>query len=140
MPLTFIAYCCFLCSAVFKFSFKLNERFLLLVLYAWHLRQIYYVLFALWLLCFIFQNWLDSSVSDLQFLRWSDFCDWRIVVLMLFNKYRSKCWFLISHLVGVMFAWYKKLILGNLWSWGHFGKLIQSQVLLPIVGDGYSVC
>ena len=70
---TYLAYCCFLCNAVFKFSFRLREHLLLLALYPWHLPQISHVLFALRLLCFIFQNWLDSSVSDLPFLWLSDF-------------------------------------------------------------------
>ena len=39
-----------------------------------------------------------------------------------------------------MFAWYKIFLLGNLWSRGHFGILMQLQVLLlPIIGDGYNI-
>ena len=40
---------------------------------------------------------------------------------------------------GVMFAWYKTLLLRHLCCRGHCDILMQLQVLLPIVGDGYSI-
>ena len=59
--------------SIFSFSFKHSEHLLLLVLYAWRLPRISYVMFALRLLSFILQNSLDSSVSDLRFLWLNDF-------------------------------------------------------------------
>ena len=61
-----------LCNTIFSFSFKHNEHLLLLVLYAWCLPKISHVMFALRLLSFNFQNLLESSVSDLWFLRLND--------------------------------------------------------------------
>ena len=62
----------FLCNAIFSSSFKHSEYLLLFVLYAWYLSKISCVMFALHLLSFIFQNLLDSSVSDLRFLWLND--------------------------------------------------------------------
>ena len=38
-----------------------------------------------------------------------------------------------------MFAWYKMLLLRHLSYRGHCDILMQLQVLLPIVGDGYRI-
>ena len=63
----------FLCNAIFSFTFKHSENLMLVKLYAWCLPKIYHVMFALRFLPLIFQNLLDSSVSDLQFLWLNDF-------------------------------------------------------------------
>ena len=63
----------FLCNAIFNLSFKHSEHLLLLVLYVWCLPKISHFMFALCLLSFILQSWLDSSVSDLQFLWLNNF-------------------------------------------------------------------
>ena len=63
----------FLCNAIFSFSFKHSEHLLLLVLYAWCVAKISHIMFVLRLLSFIFQNSLDSSVSDLRFLWLNNF-------------------------------------------------------------------
>ena len=39
--------------------------------------------------------------------------------------------------IGVMFAWYKMLLLRHFYGRGHCDVLMQLQVLLPIDGDGY---
>ena len=63
----------FVCNAIFNFSLKHSEHLLLLVFYGWYVPKISHVMFALRLLSFIFQNSLDSSVSDLRFPWLNDF-------------------------------------------------------------------
>ena len=69
----YLAYYC-IHAMLFSVSHLSNsEHLLLLVLYAWCLPKISHVMFLLRLLSFIFQNSLDSSVSDLRFLRLNNF-------------------------------------------------------------------
>ena len=39
----------------------------------------------------------------------------------------------------ITFAWYKILLLRHFWCRGHCSILMQLQILLPLVGDGYSI-
>ena len=63
----------FLCNAIFSFSLKHSELFLLLFLYVCSLPKIDCVMFVQRLLFCIFQNSLDDSVFDVQFLWLNNF-------------------------------------------------------------------
>ena len=65
-------------------------------------------------------------------------CDLCIVVKTLFDKYGSKLWFSKFRSSGVMFARCEILLLGQR-SRGHFHILMQLQVLLPTVDEGYNI-
>ena len=63
----------FLCNAIFSFSFKHSKLYLLLLLYVSGLPKIPHVMFVQRLLFCIFQNLLDDSVFDVQFLLVNNF-------------------------------------------------------------------
>ena len=91
----------FSCNAIFSFSFKHSEHLLLFLLYAWYLPEISNVLFTLHLLSFIFQNLLDSSVSDLRFLCLNNFSWFSYLKLNDVSQIPSgiPVWFLNSRLL-----------------------------------------
>ena len=60
---------------------------------------------------------------------------------MLFRNYHSKLSWMVSELssTGVMFASHKILLLRQFYCRGHCNILKQLKVLLPVVGDRYSI-
>ena len=104
----------FLCNVIFNFSLRHSEHFLLFVLYAWCVPKLSHM----WLNDFLWFAYRSlNAVSQIR----------RSILVFEFSS------------GDVMSTLYKMLLLRQFSFRGHYGIVMQLQVLLSIVDDGWNI-